>query len=500
MKILLTEKAFFLLLLVSSAACSSKETVQPESEIIIVSGRVIDYDPMNPTIKIVPNRIAGKGEEVITTVDENGFFKASFESYIPIDFFIHYKTNYRALAYPGDSIYVEFSGATDDRVILLEDIKFMGDFAKENQEAAFFQHLYHSYDNTLEKYSKTRSMMAEYDPSHFKLYMDSCHEESNNLLKKFEKDTDPSEEILNWAKVTVDVDYYRDLLRYPIFYKKNYPGKTIPLGYFDFLDEFRIDRADLINGYSLFGFVDFYAVYISEIISNENSIFLNSLDSIKKYPAISDSLIFYGIIKNTTDPLLRQMSLTELLFEKLEVSEIKVFEKYQEDISETITEPYLREPLFKEYNKTKERLSNPVIASDLVLEKLKGSSVLTSIDSIININKGKVIYIDCWATWCGPCLSEMPNTVKLIQKYKGKDVAFIFVCIDSEEQTWKAVLSKYSLEGHNVLLNKTQSQEFRQIFNISGIPHYILYDREGKMSKKILTPLEAGIVIDDLLK
>lgn len=499
MRTLLFERTISLLLLVSVSACSSKETLQPRSEIITVSGRVINHDPIRPIIKIVPNRITNKGEEVTASLDENGYFKASFESFIPVDFFIHYTTNYLVLAHPGDSIYVEFNGVTDDRLKLLEDIKFSGDFANQNQEAAIFQQMYYSH-NTFEKNSKTRSVMNKLNPSQFKMFMDSCYKESIILLKKFEKESEPSDEILNWAKVTLEIDYYRDLLRYPNYYKKNHPDKSIPLAFFDFLKEFRINKSDLINAYSLFGFVDFYAIYISEIIRNENSTIFNSQDYFKKNPEILDSLIFFGIVKNTTDPLLRQMSLSEMLFEKLEVSNIGIFDKYQKEIDEIITEPYLREPILKEYHNTRDRLSNPIIASDIVLEKLKGSSVLSSIDSIIRINKGKVLYIDCWATWCGPCISEMPNTIKLIQKFKGKDVAFIFVCIDSEEQNWKAALDKYSLEGHNVLLNKKQSEEFRQIFNINGIPHYILFDKEGIMSKKILSPLEAYNLIDDLLK
>jgi len=219
------------------------------------------------------------------------------------------------------------------------------------------------------------------------------------------------------------------------------------------------------------------------IIRTENPSYFNSLDSIKKHPEIMDSLRFFGTINNTKDPLLKQIALTEMLYEGLEFSKVEIFEKYSDKIAEIIKEPYLKEPLFAAYNITKDRLNNPKIASDAILNKIKDTSIKMAMDSIIGLNKGKVIYIDCWATWCGPCLSEMPNSKLLMDEYKSKNVAFVFICLDSDEKSWKAALSMLSLAGQHFFLSKKQSTDFKTLFEINGIPHYILIDKTGAISE-----------------
>ncbi len=179
------------------------------------------------------------------------------------------------------------------------------------------------------------------------------------------------------------------------------------------------------------------------------------------------------------------MVLTEVLALELKQSETGMFEKYKNTIDKYIREPYLREPLFALYRKTESRLNHPKLASDAMLKKLNGSSIQSVMDSIFAINKGKVIYMDCWATWCGPCLDEMPNSKKLMEDMEGKDVAFVFMCVDSNEKQWKAILSKFALGGQHLLLNKEQSHDLRQVFKINGIPHYILFDKNGNIVESV---------------
>jgi thiol-disulfide isomerase/thioredoxin len=177
------------------------------------------------------------------------------------------------------------------------------------------------------------------------------------------------------------------------------------------------------------------------------------------------------------------MVLAEELYQDLEQSNIRAFEKYKSTIESYIVAPYLKEPLFDLYNQTLKRLDNPMIASESVLHKLSGTSIKSEIDKIIANNKEKVIYIDCWATWCGPCISEFPNSKKLLTEYKNKNIVFIFICLNSEEINWKSVISKYSLAGQHYFLSKNQSSDFRDVFGIKGIPHYILFDKKGNISE-----------------
>jgi len=116
---------------------------------------------------------------------------------------------------------------------------------------------------------------------------------------------------------------------------------------------------------------------------------------------------------------------------------------------------------------------------DTVLIKMEDRPVKDLLDDIISRNKGKVIYIDCWATWCSPCLAEMPNSKTLMQEFKGKDVAFVFLCLNSQEDVWRSTIDSLKIEGQHYFLSKKQSNDLRFLLKLQGIPYYILYNKDG---------------------
>jgi len=119
-------------------------------------------------------------------------------------------------------------------------------------------------------------------------------------------------------------------------------------------------------------------------------------------------------------------------------------------------------------------VKNSDIPSGTHLKNISSVGPECVLDTIIAQHKGKVIYIDCWATWCGPCKAEMPGSKKMMEKYKGKDIEFAYNCIDSPEGLWKSNLVELQLPGSNYFLNRDQSNAFRKRLKITGIPYYIL--------------------------
>ncbi len=103
----------------------------------------------------------------------------------------------------------------------------------------------------------------------------------------------------------------------------------------------------------------------------------------------------------------------------------------------------------------------------------------TSLESL----KGKVVYIDVWATWCGPCRGELPHLQKVEKAYHGKNIAFVSISVDEKIDAWKKMVEKQKLGGIQLHADKAFKSDFVKAYGINGIPRFILLDKEGKIVK-----------------
>ncbi len=110
--------------------------------------------------------------------------------------------------------------------------------------------------------------------------------------------------------------------------------------------------------------------------------------------------------------------------------------------------------------------------------------------------KGKVVYIDVWATWCAPCIKEIPSLKKLEEEYHGKDIVFMSVSTDESKdiQKWKDFIQKRELKGIQLFAGDRAKKELMEIYKISGIPRFILVGKDGKLiSADALRPSSTDI-------
>ncbi|GGX01020.1 thiol-disulfide isomerase/thioredoxin [Salegentibacter mishustinae] len=94
--------------------------------------------------------------------------------------------------------------------------------------------------------------------------------------------------------------------------------------------------------------------------------------------------------------------------------------------------------------------------------------------------KGKTTYIDIWATWCGPCIEEIPSLKKLQKKFP--NVNFVSISIDKKDKiaNWRKFLNDKNLNA-SIQLVAFQDETFKENFGISGIPRFILIDKNGNL-------------------
>lgn len=103
-------------------------------------------------------------------------------------------------------------------------------------------------------------------------------------------------------------------------------------------------------------------------------------------------------------------------------------------------------------------------------------------DELMKPYKGKVVYIDFWAPWCGPCMGEMPHSKELQKELAGKEVVFLYIGLSCSKQSWEYTIKEMGIEGEHYFANEKDGKLLSQKFNISGIPRYILVDKEGKVA------------------
>ncbi|MBB6611764.1 TlpA family protein disulfide reductase [Pontibacter sp. Tf4] len=120
-----------------------------------------------------------------------------------------------------------------------------------------------------------------------------------------------------------------------------------------------------------------------------------------------------------------------------------------------------------------------------------GSSTLTNLfntrkvefNKLIDENKGRVIYVDLWASWCKPCLSVMPASHLLREQYKGEPIVFIYLSIDDKFTAWEKAAEKVGLvssEDNFLLLNPRDAGLTKQI-SLRTLPRYLIFGKSGAL-------------------
>jgi thiol-disulfide isomerase/thioredoxin len=117
---------------------------------------------------------------------------------------------------------------------------------------------------------------------------------------------------------------------------------------------------------------------------------------------------------------------------------------------------------------------------DLTLQDMNGNAVKLA------DYKGKVILLNVWATWCGPCQAEIPELVEAYNKYKDQGVVIVGVSLDDTAETLRAYAPKKNMNYPSLLMQDDFDEAYGPIF---GVPITFFIARDGKISRKHFGPV-----------
>ena len=128
---------------------------------------------------------------------------------------------------------------------------------------------------------------------------------------------------------------------------------------------------------------------------------------------------------------------------------------------------------------------------DLV-NKLKAGQPFPALPALTDLNdkevkyeqlplKGKLLFIDIWATYCPDCRKELPALETLQEDYKTEPITFVSISVDRDKEAWKAMVKEKKLRGIHLYASPEIKELFKELYDLRSIPRYMLIDEKGNI-------------------
>ena len=390
------------------------------------------------------------------TLDKNGNFAMSFALKSPVSaYFKHGDEHSSIYLFPGDDLTLQLNSEEFD-----ETITYIGKGAEKNNYLAAKLLLEEKYD--AERYENYKLPANEYVAKSDKIktkVLELLENKMNGVKDKEQR------KFISWEKDNIDYSFANAKMMYPMYYSSFTKEKAeLPATYYNFLKTLKINNPELMNSSDYIAFIEDYTrnQYVEQV----------KIDTTIKDRMSEWQLEF--INSKFTGPV-KEFALARVIDNQIKfLNESSEAGKNLDVFKKEFPRSTYYTSLEKTYNKAlKLKAGNP--APDFLLPDLEGEKVS------LKDFEGKIIYMDIWASWCGPCLMQVPYAKKLKEELEGEDVVFLYVSMDEKEETWRNTIEKKEIEGVHLISPGNWSSEIAGLYNVYSIPRYILIGKDGKI-------------------
>lgn len=438
-----------------------------EGDSATIIGWIKDYPESKRKSLAIEARFGGfhTGYSSTTNVqtDVNGHFTIK----VPIEntqvVFVHADNHFMdPCLEPGDTIFILYDDKNDKMLFMGRNARLQNEFFAVSEE--YFAKMHHMEYNDVLDENSTEEQMRAFANQRLEVYhkneakLDSVLALHPTLSRKFEE----SARMLNLSRML------NDIFDMDANTEHKFPKTAID----DMLAEV---RKNVRKPYSVwYEFYDFPWMYLQHAIFSTPR--KHDVTEVIEWEfQLADSIF--------TDPVLRECAKANRVYGMLDATDRPLNKSYLE-AANRIQLPAARNAILAKNAELTALQNKPMTFIGLrpssdVADMSDGEKILRK---IIEPYKGKLILMDIWGTWCGPCKEALSHSQEEYERLKDFGLVYLYLANNSSDESWKNVIKMYDITGDNVVhynLPDEQQKAVEQYLNVNAFPTYKLIDREG---------------------
>jgi len=443
----------------------------PETTTLTLDLKNVDFEKAEVTL--LTDFIGFNVESILAEAGSDGKFTFELKLEQP-------QLVYISLGQLRSLVYLSRGGSLEVTGDLLNwDPTYAGTYANENN----FLKLKSTEIDQYYTQSQVVNLIRNNTLEEFLTFNDQLTQAARNLLRNFQADNKLDEEFHQFVSTDIEYNRYTYLLYYPLYFSYFHNGEEpqLPDGYFDFM----ADALKATNEKFLVrSFCNFITENLQLNINKSRGKFDEGVTQLEKSITIAND-IYSG--------QMRDYAVAHAIHSGLNWGDFGEASKAWYDFREKNTHPQLNKMLQTAYENAK-RIAPGNVAPSFTLTDINGKQVSLS------DFRGKVVYLDFWASWCGPCMREIPHAKELKKKFEEReDLVFLYISVDEDEAAWRRTVEAQDIKG--VHLNvKGMGRETAQMYNVKGVPTFFIIDKDGVINNNNPGRPSSGAVIENQLK